>query len=71
MCFGNPLGFLQPKMPRLTAAPAAPTADSASVRQRELEEQKLLEGRTGTAGTVKTDLSPADVAGQRRVLLGV
>lgn len=70
MCF-NPLGPLMPSMPKVAKAPVAPTDDGAAVRQRELNELKLAEERQGSAGSVKTDLAPGDVVGQRRVLLGV
>jgi hypothetical protein len=62
-----------PSMPKLSPTPAAPTDDSAAVRQRELQELKLQEQRQGTAGTMKAgqDLVPGDLVGQRRVLLGV
>jgi hypothetical protein len=56
--------------------PIVPSVNMEEVRNREQREraQMALSGQ-GTAGTVKTDLAPAAVAGQqqpqRRVLLGV
>ncbi|WP_181175848.1 hypothetical protein [Mesorhizobium sp. B2-3-4] len=41
------------------------------VQAREAALRAELEQRQGTASTVKTDLSPSDLTGQRRVLLGV
>ncbi len=72
MCF-NPLAALMPKAPKLSALPAAPTTQdvSAGYAQRQLLESQKLEGRGGTAATVKTDLAPSSIVGQRRVLLGV
>jgi len=41
------------------------------VQDREAALRAELEQRQGTAATVKTDLAPSDLTGQRRVLLGV
>ena|GEM_PF-6164607 len=41
------------------------------VQAREAALRAELEQRQGTLSTVKTDLAPSDVAGPRRVLLGV
>lgn len=41
------------------------------VQAREAALRAELEQRQGTAGTIKTDLSPSNLGGQRRVLLGV
>ncbi|SJM30446.1 conserved hypothetical protein [Mesorhizobium delmotii] len=41
------------------------------MQAREAALRAELEQRQGTAGTVKTDLSPSELSGQRRVLLGV
>ncbi|WP_421917352.1 hypothetical protein [Mesorhizobium sp.] len=41
------------------------------MQAREAALRAELEQNNGTAGTVKTDLSPTDLTGQRRVLLGV
>lgn len=41
------------------------------VQAREAALRAELERRQGTLSTVKTDLAPGDLAGQRRVLLGV
>jgi hypothetical protein len=42
------------------------------VREREQRERAMIATTgQGTAGTVKTDLAPSAVQGQRKVLLGV
>jgi hypothetical protein len=48
-----------------------PTAEDKDVQAREAALRAELEQRQGTLSTVKTDLAPGDVTGQRRVLLGV
>ena len=48
-----------------------PTAQDKDVQAREAALRAELDQRQGTLSTVKTDLAPGDVAGQRRVLLGV
>lgn len=63
MCFAKP--------PELRPLPATPRVDSDEVRRRQELEQARLAAQGGTAGTVKTDLSPNSLVGQRRVLLGV
>ncbi len=63
MCF--------PKPPPLPKLPQTPTANDEAVRQREALERQRLAAAGGTASTVKTDLAPSQIAGQRRVLLGV
>jgi hypothetical protein len=58
------------KPPELSPLPAAPTANDDSVRRaKELEAARLAAGG-GTASTVKTDMAPASIATQKRVLLG-
>jgi hypothetical protein len=59
------------KPPELKALPQAPSVDDTAVRQREAEERARLLAAGGTAGTVKTDLAPEALTGQRKVLLGV
>lgn len=68
MCF-TALG-LTPKMPNLTPLPTPPSENSKSVKFAEQLELEKLQGKGGTAATVKTDLNPSAVVGQRRVLLG-
>ncbi|ESZ22435.1 hypothetical protein [Mesorhizobium sp. L2C084A000] len=41
------------------------------MQAREAALRAELEQRNGTAGTIKTDLAPASLTGQRRVLLGL
>ncbi|CCV15008.1 hypothetical protein MESS4_730002 [Mesorhizobium sp. STM 4661] len=41
------------------------------MQAREAALRAELEQRQGTLSTVKTDLAPGDLTGQRRVLLGV
>jgi len=41
------------------------------IRQREQQERQRLAQSGGTAATVKTDLAPSSLVGQKRVLLGV
>lgn len=63
MCFA--------KAPELKPLPAPPDAGDADVRRREeLERQRML-AQSGTAGTVRSDLSPSQVGGTKKVLLGV
>lgn len=70
MCF-NPITALAPKLPKLTALPTPPSDNSKAVLfQQQLEDEKLR-AQGGTQATVKTDLNPSDLVGQRRVLLGV
>jgi len=64
MCFFN-------KPPELKPLPAAPTADDEAVKRRQEAEQAKLLAASGTAGTVKTDLAPSDIATKKRVVLGV
>ncbi len=59
------------KAPKLQPLPQTPRADSEEVRRREALERQRLAAQGGTASTVKTDLAPSAIAGQRRVLLGV
>ncbi|RWO79703.1 hypothetical protein [Mesorhizobium sp.] len=59
------------KPPALKPLPPAPTIADKDVQAREAALRAELELRQGTAGTVKTDLSPSELTGQRRVLLGV
>ncbi|MGX5843098.1 hypothetical protein ACWGTI_20465 [Mesorhizobium sp. ArgA1] len=48
-----------------------PTPEDKDVQAREAALRAELEHNQGTASTVKTDLAPGDLTGQRRVLLGV
>jgi hypothetical protein len=48
-----------------------PTPQDKDVQAREDALRAELERRQGTLSTIKTDLAPSDVSGQRRVLLGV
>ena len=59
------------KPPELRPLPAAPSANDEAVRRREALERERLAAQGGTAGTVRTDLSPGSLVGQKRVLLGV
>ena len=61
--------FQKPPAPK--ALPSVPTAEDEDVRARERALRDELEQRQGTLSTVKTDLAPGDITGQRRVLLGV
>ncbi len=70
MCFLQAI-FGKPKVPKLQPLPTAPTADSDAILQRQRREQELLASSGGSAGTVKTDLSPSSLQGPRKVLLGV
>lgn len=75
MCF-NPLGFLAPSAPPpvIPKTPDAPGLDSDAVRARQQREAQLLAAQSGTAGTVKTDLSPSAIATEqagKRIKLGV
>ncbi|WP_189524677.1 hypothetical protein [Mesorhizobium sp. M8A.F.Ca.ET.142.01.1.1] len=63
--------LFQPKPPELKPLPPAPTVQDKDVQAREAALRAELEQRQGTLSTVKTDLAPSDVTGQRRVLLGV
>lgn len=70
MCFQS----FTPRLPKLAAVPTAPTIDDAAVRARQQLEAEKLQGRGGTAETVKTDLVPSIIFGQqaqKRVMLGV
>ncbi len=60
-----------PKAPELKPLPAAPTVNDADVRAREAEQRAKLEAAQGSSATVKTDLAPSALVGQKRVLLGV
>ena len=59
------------KPPELKPLPPAPTPQDKDVQAREDALRAELEQRQGTPSTIKTDLAPSDVTGQRRVLLGV
>lgn len=60
------------KPPELKPLPPTPTVNDADVKAREDAARAALnQQQQGTAGTVKTDLAPSDVVGQKRVLLGV
>lgn len=64
MCFMS-------KPPALKPLPPVPTAEDKDVQARAAAVQAQLAANDGTAGTVKTDLAPSDLVGQRKVLLGV
>ena len=65
MCFSA-------KPPPLPALPTPPSANADAIREREQRERAMLAtAGQGTAGTVKTDLAPSSLQGQRKVLLGV
>lgn len=64
MCFSSP------KIPEPKPLPPTPTIDDDAVRQRERQEAARLAASSGRASTVKSDLSPSDVTGQKKVLLG-
>lgn len=59
------------KPPVLAALPPTPSASDKDVQAREAALRQQLAANDGTAGTVKTDLSPSSLTGPRRVLLGV
>jgi hypothetical protein len=59
------------KPPELKPLPATPTAQDKDVQAREAALRAQLDQQQGTASTVKTDLTPGAIAGQKRVLLGV
>lgn len=59
------------KPPELKPLPVAPTADDKDLQARAAAVQAQLKANDGTANTVKTDLAPSDLVGQKRVLLGV
>lgn len=59
------------KPPELKPLPPTPTATDKDVQAREAALRAQLDQQQGTASTVKTDLSPGALAGQKRVLLGV
>jgi hypothetical protein len=63
MCF-------KPDIPEPKQLPRTPTIDDDAVRQRERQEEALLRARSGRQSTFVSDLSPSQVVGQRRVLLG-
>lgn len=63
LCFSS-------RIPEPKPLPRTPTIDDDAVRQRQLQEQALLRARGGTASTFVSGLSPSQVVGQRRVLLG-
>ena len=59
------------KPPELKPLPPVPTAQDKDVQAREAALRAELEQRQGTLSTIKTDLAPASLTGQRRVLLGL
>ncbi|MER9459681.1 hypothetical protein NKI80_07225 [Mesorhizobium sp. M0387] len=59
------------KPPALKPLPPTPTAEDKDVQARAAALQAQLAANDGTASTVKTDLAPGALVGQRRVLLGV
>lgn len=64
MCFSS-------SAPKPTPPPPVPAIDDEAVKNREALERQRLLAQQGTAGTVKTDLAPKSLQGQRKVLLGV
>lgn len=61
--------FMQ-KPPALKPLPPTPTAEDKDVQARAAALQQELAAKDGTASTVKTDLQPSELVGQKRVLLG-
>ena len=59
------------KPPELKPLPPAPTVQDKDVQAREAALRAELEQRQGTLSTIKTDLAPGSLTGQRRVLLGL
>lgn len=59
------------KPPKLKPLPPTPTAYDKDVQAREDALRASLADTQGSAGTVKTDLVPSSLQGQKRVLLGV
>jgi len=62
--------FSKPSIPEPKPLPPTPTVDDDAVRQREQQEAARLAATSGRASTVKSDLSPDQVTGQKKVLLG-
>lgn len=62
--------FSKPKIPAPKPLPPTPTVDDDAVRERERQEAARLAASSGRASTIKSDLSPDQVAGQKKVLLG-
>ena len=60
-----------PDPPKLKPLPPPPQANDEEIRQREAMERERLANAAGTASTVKTNLAPSSLVGQKRVLLGV
>ncbi len=71
MCSALFGGGFQPSTIVTQSTAQTPTVDSDAVRQREQLEAAKLAATTGTAGSVKTDLSPSSLVGPKKVLLGV
>jgi hypothetical protein len=66
MCFSSP------EPPKLRPLPTPPSASMDEVREREARTRAAIAmSGQGTSGTVKTDLAPSQLMGQRKVLLGV
>ncbi|MBL8578092.1 MAG: hypothetical protein JNK47_12765 [Mesorhizobium sp.] len=65
------LSSLFPKPPEIKPLPPVPSASDEEVKRREQQEAMRLRQSGGTAATVKTDLAPESIRGERRVLLGV
>ena len=59
------------KPPELKPLPPTPTIADKDVQAREAALRAELEQRQGTQSTIKTDLAPSSLTGQRRVLLGL
>lgn len=62
--------FSAPKILESKPLPPTPTIDDDAVRQRERQETARLAATSGRASTVKSDLAPSDITGQKKVLLG-
>jgi hypothetical protein len=59
------------KPPEQKPLPVTPTAEDKDVQARAAALQQQLAANDGTASTVKTDLAPSSLVGQKKVLLGV
>lgn len=59
------------KPPELKPLPPTPTAEDKDVQARAAALQQELQAKDGTTSTIKTDLAPSALVGQRKVLLGM
>jgi len=59
------------KPPKVKPLPPTPTIDDDAVKARQRQEQAQLAATSGRAATVDSALSPGDITGTKRVLLGV